>query len=332
VLDTLCYIKSHFTSIILVNSKLPFTFINCTGPFLVTVFTDYGVATISRLLKTVGLFGRTYFLLQGSFAKETCNFKEPTNRSHPKFINVQRPAHWTCLRASCTVDSVAFAQRARVYDVLIACLSLRLYLCMEIQWRTNYSSTYSTNVCICTRIYMRTYVRICAHMYAYVRICKCTYVCTYITYKRICTRIQILHFCIQGHTNYCSTHTITHSTLSPSLSLSLSLALSFSLVFFVSFANIFSQFPACVCVCLCLCACVCLCTCACVCLCLCLCLCACAYACVFLCLCVCKHLPSRLSSCRCLSPLLTRTRYQQQILTISPTSWTASARQPSSHR
>ena len=42
-----------------------------------------GVATISRLLKTIRLFCRISSLLQGSVAKETYNFKEPTNRSHP---------------------------------------------------------------------------------------------------------------------------------------------------------------------------------------------------------------------------------------------------------
>jgi len=36
----------------------------------------YGVATISRLLKITGLFCRLSSLLQGSFAKETCNFKD----------------------------------------------------------------------------------------------------------------------------------------------------------------------------------------------------------------------------------------------------------------
>ena len=41
------------------------------------------VATISRLLKMIGLFCRISSLLQGFFAKETCNFKAPTNRSHP---------------------------------------------------------------------------------------------------------------------------------------------------------------------------------------------------------------------------------------------------------
>jgi len=43
----------------------------------------YGVATSSRLLKIMGLFCRISSLLKGSFAKETYNFKEPTNRSHP---------------------------------------------------------------------------------------------------------------------------------------------------------------------------------------------------------------------------------------------------------
>ena len=41
------------------------------------------MATISRLLKIRGLFCRLSSLLKGSFAKESYNFKEPTNRSHP---------------------------------------------------------------------------------------------------------------------------------------------------------------------------------------------------------------------------------------------------------
>jgi len=45
--------------------------------------TPYGVATISRLLKMIGLFCRILSLLWVSFAKETYHFKEPTHRSHP---------------------------------------------------------------------------------------------------------------------------------------------------------------------------------------------------------------------------------------------------------
>ena len=42
-----------------------------------------GVATIGRHLKIMCFCCRIFSLLEGSFAKETCNFKEPTNRSHP---------------------------------------------------------------------------------------------------------------------------------------------------------------------------------------------------------------------------------------------------------
>ena len=43
----------------------------------------YGVATVSRIDKIIGLFCRILSLLQGSFAKETYDFIDPTNRSHP---------------------------------------------------------------------------------------------------------------------------------------------------------------------------------------------------------------------------------------------------------
>jgi len=60
----------------------------------------YGVATISRLLKIIGLFCRDLSLLYGSFAKETYNLKEPTNRSHPilnvcvhMYIDIKQTSH-----------------------------------------------------------------------------------------------------------------------------------------------------------------------------------------------------------------------------------------------
>jgi len=43
----------------------------------------YGAASMSRLLKIVGLFCRISSLLKGSVAKENYNSKEPTNGSHP---------------------------------------------------------------------------------------------------------------------------------------------------------------------------------------------------------------------------------------------------------
>jgi len=52
----------------------------------------YGVATISRLLKIIGLFCRISSLLLGSFAKETYYFKEPTSRSHPISVSPAQSA------------------------------------------------------------------------------------------------------------------------------------------------------------------------------------------------------------------------------------------------
>ena len=43
----------------------------------------YGVATMSRLLKIIGLFCKRALQKREYSAKETYNFKEPTNRSHP---------------------------------------------------------------------------------------------------------------------------------------------------------------------------------------------------------------------------------------------------------
>jgi len=43
----------------------------------------YGVATISRLLKIIGLFCKRALHKRPIFSKEICDFKEPTNRSHP---------------------------------------------------------------------------------------------------------------------------------------------------------------------------------------------------------------------------------------------------------
>ena len=44
---------------------------------------NYGVATISRMLKNIGLFCKRALQKRPIFCKETCIFKHPTNRSHP---------------------------------------------------------------------------------------------------------------------------------------------------------------------------------------------------------------------------------------------------------
>jgi len=52
----------------------------------------YGVATISRLLQIIGLFGKRALYKRRYSAKETYNFKEPINRSHPTSIRSAQPS------------------------------------------------------------------------------------------------------------------------------------------------------------------------------------------------------------------------------------------------
>ena len=49
----------------------------------------YGLPIIIRLLKIIGLSCRIFSLYYGSLAKETYNFKEPTNRSHAKAFLIE---------------------------------------------------------------------------------------------------------------------------------------------------------------------------------------------------------------------------------------------------
>ena len=76
---------------------------------------SYGVATMSRLHKMIGLFCRISSLLQGSFAKETCNFKEPTSGSHP--ISHPRMSRASFIHASHTNVSYGVATMSRLHKI-----------------------------------------------------------------------------------------------------------------------------------------------------------------------------------------------------------------------
>ena len=55
----------------------------------------YGVATISRLLKIIGLFCRILSLLQGSFAKETYDFNQEENEEEIEIPHNEIPHNRT---------------------------------------------------------------------------------------------------------------------------------------------------------------------------------------------------------------------------------------------
>ena len=55
---------------------------------------QYAVASISRLLKIIGLFCKRVLWKRLYSAKETYNFREPTNRSHPIWVMSHRNVSW----------------------------------------------------------------------------------------------------------------------------------------------------------------------------------------------------------------------------------------------
>jgi len=74
---------------------------------------------ISRLLQIIRLFCRVQSLLLGSFAKETYNLKEPTNRSHP----IATAMSWIFTR-KLSISTVVIVYSYVVYVYCSACLIL----------------------------------------------------------------------------------------------------------------------------------------------------------------------------------------------------------------
>ena len=84
----------------------------------------YGVATFSRLLKIIGLFCRILSLLWGSFAKETYNFKELTNRSHPIHTYVYYMQVYICVNLHVNTHTHI---RIQAYTHTNTCVNLYRY-------------------------------------------------------------------------------------------------------------------------------------------------------------------------------------------------------------
>ena len=71
-----------------------------SAPCDMTYPPKYGVASISRLIKIIALFCKRALWKRRFSAKETYNFKEPSNRSHPLACPIHADVHLdiTCTR------------------------------------------------------------------------------------------------------------------------------------------------------------------------------------------------------------------------------------------
>ena len=99
----------------------------------------YGLATISRLLKIVGLFCKRAQQKRLVFSKETYDFKEPTHRSHPIYICVQQnicvtdmQSEWACLTRSTHMPLYMSHSLYTSWDIYILLYTCVPYMCTHI--------------------------------------------------------------------------------------------------------------------------------------------------------------------------------------------------------
>jgi len=184
--------------------------------------TSYGVATISRLLKIIGLFCRILSLLSGSFAKETCNFKGPTNRSHPiwqveEFVvsprirgmnaRLQQWAAKEYMRGSASLDMgiswrICGYARLRMQCVAVCCSVLQ---CVAVCCSVLHIREFVDHLRMCTTTYVRSCgmlqcVAVCCSVLQCVAVC-CTFgnpwliwMCTN-THAVCCSALQCVAVC-----------------------------------------------------------------------------------------------------------------------------------------
>jgi len=86
----------------------------------------YGVATISRMLKNIGLFCKRALQKKPIFCKETYIFKHPTHRSHPIVL-------WSAPERTAVIASTATAMHWAIHFLPL--------LGMHLSWRTEFSWT-----------------------------------------------------------------------------------------------------------------------------------------------------------------------------------------------
>jgi len=141
----------------------------------------YGVATISRLLKIMGLFCKRALLKRYYSAKETYNFKEPTNRSHPICACISINVAHICVHVLNVYSHVTIER----YTHMCACISLNLaHICVHVLviyiyiYTCIYIYMYVCSVYICVHVLV-IYIYIYACIYIYMYVCS-MYVCMYV--------------------------------------------------------------------------------------------------------------------------------------------------------
>jgi len=115
-------------------------------------------ATLSWLLNIIGLFCKRALQKRLYSAKETYNFEEPTNRSHPHTSVFEGGDDGFMIRMILLVNACT---RKYVHDVWIyICIYVHIYRKREKRREGD------LHICLCIYVYMYIFICMCVYMYS----------------------------------------------------------------------------------------------------------------------------------------------------------------------
>jgi len=141
----------------------------------------YGVATISRLLKRIGLFCKRALWKILYSAKETYNFQEPTDRSHPIYMRWLLELPVGSLKLQVSFAEYSLFYRALLHNRPIISRSLLIVaipltkMTVELTFH-NFACCY----CYCCCKFNQSVSAVCVYVCVCVRVCLCVYMYIYI--------------------------------------------------------------------------------------------------------------------------------------------------------
>ena len=162
----------------------------------------YGVATVGRIDKIIGLFCKRAPYKRLYSAKETYNFKEPTDRSHP-ICEMTHSSTWRDPSTRVTwLIHMCNMTRSHVWHDPFMCVTWLIRICdvtHSYMWHWLFTRVirlihvcdmthsyvwYITSSCLCGRVCLSlclcVCVRVCTCGSVCVCMCVCVYACTYI--------------------------------------------------------------------------------------------------------------------------------------------------------
>jgi len=158
----------------------------------------YGVATISRMLKNIGLFCKRDLQKRPIFCKETYIFKHPTNRSHPIhiFVHLYIFTVYHTYTHHIVHDLWCISESLFVFQQVCLCyFHTCTYICIYSHISTLYH-TYTNHIanevlCIRESLFVFQQVNLCyiyIYIYVFIYIHICIYIVSHIykSYRKWC--------------------------------------------------------------------------------------------------------------------------------------------------